>query len=242
MFLLDKSFWEIRKTKSTGKGVFATKVIPGGALIGDYTGRVISADEDTSDEYGMYNMWLHYNLVYADPETDGIHLLNHSCEPNCAMFPYQGHIIFFALRKIFPKEQLTIQYLIDPAPHKEVATMHPCFCKAQMCKGILHGTEEASRRWGDFLDIEYAKFKQEELPIGTVISKLAKYPEDIADNPVYDLFGSVKRSPLRLKNKTLPPLLTIRELIRDSGKRLLFPGLNLIIHGIQNEMVVAEVK
>jgi SET domain-containing protein len=104
MILLEKSYWEIRKTKSMGRGVFATKEIPPGTIIGDYLGEVVDPSEDTSDEFGMYNLWINFEtMVYADPNTEGLHLLNHSCAPNISMFPYKGHMLFFSLRKIFPR-------------------------------------------------------------------------------------------------------------------------------------------
>src|SRR4051812_33211614 len=114
MFLLNKSFWEVRKTKSTGRGVFARKIIEGGTVLGDYIGEIMSPEED-NDEGGIYGMWINSTtIVNADPAAEGIHLINHSCEPNVAMYSYKGHILYFALRKIFPGEQLVIQYLIDP--------------------------------------------------------------------------------------------------------------------------------
>ena len=71
MFLLDKDYWEIRKTKDKGKGVFAMKPIGQGSLIGDYVGKLVhlnDVDFDNekkklylmyyNDEFGIYHAYM----------------------------------------------------------------------------------------------------------------------------------------------------------------------------------------
>ena len=41
MFLIKDDFWQIKKTKERGYGVFARKEIKAGTIIGDYLGKVI---------------------------------------------------------------------------------------------------------------------------------------------------------------------------------------------------------
>src|SRR3989344_4466444 len=44
MFLIKDDFWQIKKTKERGYGVFARKEIKAGTIIGDYLGKVIKTD------------------------------------------------------------------------------------------------------------------------------------------------------------------------------------------------------
>jgi hypothetical protein len=243
MILLEKSYWEIRKTKSMGRGVFATKEIPPGTIIGDYLGEVVDPSEDTSDEFGMYNLWINFEtMVYADPNTEGLHLLNHSCAPNISMFPYKGHMLFFSLRKIFPREQLTLNYRINSPPHSETVLLHPCYCKNRFCRGTQHNTDTEEALWGEFLEREFSKTKQLKLPVGTIIKPLINYPTSIPDDPIHDLFGSSKRKPLRIADKNISNIPKLRELIRTSGKQLYFSNLSLIILAIKSNVLIAEGK
>lgn len=233
MFLLDKSFWQVRKTKSMGKGVFAFKTIEAGSVIGDYMGEIISSDEDDETD-AVYGMWINdTTVINADAQSEGIHLINHSCEFNCAMYSYKGHVLYFATRKIFPGEQLMVHYLIDIPGRGEVANMYSCRCGTVVCRGTMHGTDMMSNGWGSIsTNLEH------ELPLHTQLPMLTTYPQQVPDFPFYDLFGSTKTTPLRLKDTKLPDLTDIRHLIRTSGKRLYFINLKLTIHGIQNGMLI----
>src|SRR5579871_5079449 len=117
MFLLSPDYWEIKKTKNKGKGVFAKKNIIAGTIIGDYLGKIIRKDDEEKyeDKYGFYAMYYHGRAtIFPEVKQPGIHLINHSCMPNCYMYTYQGHTLYFALRRIFAGEELTVSYLVSP--------------------------------------------------------------------------------------------------------------------------------
>jgi len=140
MFLLDKSYYEIRDTKEKGKGVFAKKDIEAGTVIGDYLGKLIKFEDEESyeDKYGLYSMY--YNekaTIFADQKSIGIHLINHSCSANCGMFPYGLRCLYFSIRKIFKGEELTVHYGIS-APKSRLEKNYPCSCKSINCIGTMH--------------------------------------------------------------------------------------------------------
>ena len=116
MFLIPEDFWEVRKTAEKGLGVFAKKEILAGTVIGDYLGKVIkTAEYDLErDAKGLFLMYLNDSAsIYPDLSKPGIHLLNHSCEPNCWIYCFRGHTLFFALRNIKKGEELYCHYGVD---------------------------------------------------------------------------------------------------------------------------------
>mgnify|MGYP001559395028 FL=1 len=108
MILLKQTYWKVKTTKHKGDGLFAKKDIQPGVVIGDYLGKVLhnSEIEIPSEKENFYLMYYHDRAsIFPDLTKPGAHLFNHSCEPNCALFTYQGHILFFSLRKIFAGEK-----------------------------------------------------------------------------------------------------------------------------------------
>lgn len=241
MFLLDTSFWEIKTTRYAGRGVFACREIPAGTVIGDYIGMVIRPEEDPSDNEGMYNMWVGGNtLVRASPEETGVHIINHSCEADCGMYPYHGHVLIFALRKLFPGEELTLQYLIDPPEERPAAWMHVCACGSITCRGTLHGTEAECDRWGAYLDKRFREDGQFTCALkpGELLRQLGKYPDRIGDDSIYDLFGTLCKPPMGIPDITIPDIETIRRRIRSSGRRLELNNHAYCIYGVKNSLVL----
>src|SRR5476651_958428 len=110
MFILPPEYLDVRKTEDRGNGVFAKKDIPAGTIIGDYLGKLIREEEEEKyeDEKCFYLMYYSNKAsIFPDGKKPGIHLINHSCEPNTYMYTYQGRTLYFALRQIFAGEELT---------------------------------------------------------------------------------------------------------------------------------------
>ena len=144
MLFLPEDSWEIKVTPDKGRGVFAKKKISKNTLIGDYLGVVtklenLDFEQEKQDMYAMY-----YNdtsFIYpTDIAAPGVHLINHSCDPNCTIYPHKGHILFIALRDIKPNEELTIDYKLAPAENCNPCT-HQCFCGSKVCRGTMHLSE-----------------------------------------------------------------------------------------------------
>jgi len=145
MFLIDKSYYEIKKTKDRGRGVFCKKEIKKYTVIGEYTGiKIKIAEYDLEkDKDGLYLMFLDDKYaIYPDLTKIDIHLINHSCDPNCWISNDKKHVYFYSLRNIKAGEEITISYLLPPKDKTCNPCTHDCKCKSKICTGTMHLTEE----------------------------------------------------------------------------------------------------
>lgn len=188
MFLLKKEYWQIKKTKEKGYGVFASKEINAGVVIGDYLGKVIKTEQYNldDDKNGLYLMYFSNQAsIYPNLNKPDVHLLNHSCQPNCWIYVYKGHSLFFALRKIKPYEELTISYLLSPKGKSCNPCIHLCKCKSKVCTGTMHLSEEKYQIWQNFQNKENKKTRKVKVVFGKNLPRLAYYPKIIPNNPIY---------------------------------------------------------
>lgn len=188
MFLLADDYWQIKKTKEKGYGVFAKRQIKAGTTIGDYLGKVIkTAEYDlASDKKGLYLMYFSDQAsIYPNLKKPGIHLLNHSCTPNCWIYTYHGHTLFFALRKIKAGEELTISYLLSPLEDTCKNCPHTCKCKSKFCTGTMHLSKAKYEKWQKWQNLKKKKTKTPKTIFGKNLQKLTSYPKTIPNNPIY---------------------------------------------------------
>ncbi len=243
MFLLSNDFWKIKKSKKKGRGVFTKKDIAPGIVIGDYLGKVIRIqDEDTYDN-GKHFYAMYYSdtaLVSPDPRKNDIHLFNHSCTPNCWMYTYKGHTLYFSLRHIFPGEELTVSYLLSPLDKYCKPCTHLCDCGGVICFQTMHLSEKRYEKWEKFHDEESKRTKPEKVTIGQDLSMLSSYPKEIQDDPIYTLFGANEVEPLTIQEQAVPSITELRKMIRESGKTLQFSNLNLKIFGVLDNLLISE--
>lgn len=186
MFLISEDSWRIKATYEKGLGVFAKKEIMAGTVIGDYLGKVIKTAQYNldRDKYGLYLMYFSDEAsIYPNLKKPGIHLLNHSCSPNCWIYTYRGHTLFFALRKIKPKEELTISYLLSPKDDCNPCT-HNCKCNSEFCTGTMHLSKIKYEKWQTFQN-KKKKTKVSKVVFGKNLPKLASYPKTIPNDPIY---------------------------------------------------------
>lgn len=244
MILLSADTWEVRTTTKKGRGVFATRDIEPGAVIGDYIGKTIRIDDEDKYEKGNDLYLMYYSetaSIYPDKKKPGIHFLNHSCTPNCWMYTYHGHTLFFALRRIHKGEELTISYLMQPLDEDCDPCTHLCYCDGLICDQTMHLTPKRHSAW-TLLDERLAKkTKHKRAVIGKILPLLDRYPKRIGDHPVYTLFGAIDQVPLRVTASKLPSITTMRKLLRVSGRTLLFPKLRLHIYGVRDGLLVSKI-
>jgi hypothetical protein len=141
MFLINEDYWQVRKTKDRGRGVFCTKEIKAKTIIGEYTGQKIKiAEYDLEkDKDGLYLMFLNDKYaIYPDLTKTDIHLINHSCDPNCWISNKNKRVYFFALRNIKVGEEITISYLLPPKDKTCNPCTHDCHCGSKKCTGTMH--------------------------------------------------------------------------------------------------------
>jgi hypothetical protein len=243
MFIIDNSFYKIKETPDRGRGVFAKKEMAPGMVLGDYLGKLIGCDEEEvyDKKYGLYTMNFSQKLTIFpdDPAKEGVHLLNHSCTPNCEAIPYQGHKIFFTLRKIFPGEELTIDYgVAQPDIGDEFSC--PCYCGSLLCRGTMHVSRERYQAWEKAVGSDNEKYVNDPgYKKGDLLKPLKSYPKAIEDHPIYNLWANHVQSPLALDNDFLPSISGIRQQLRASGRRLNFKKLNMSVYGVINGLVIS---
>jgi len=243
MFLLPQGSIELKESENKGRGVFTNQDIAPGIIIGDYLGKIINPAEEDSYDNGEHFYAMYYSdtaLVAPDPQQTGIHLLNHSCAPNCWMYTYKGHTLYFSLRHIFPGEELTVAYLLSPLDKDCDPCTHLCDCGSAICFQTMHLSKKAYKEWEEFETKKAAETQAEEVSFGQDLQKLSEYPESIPDDPIYTLFGSTLADAEKRTDQEVPSLLELRKLIRETGKRLDFTKLNLRVLGLLQNLIITE--
>lgn len=247
MFLLPDSYYTVKKTKYKGRGVFAAKDIEASSVIGDYLGKIIKKDSNDEIKDGLYDMagGTKYDVL-ANPKIKGVHFINHSCANNCDVYPYKGHMLFFALRKIFKGEELSFNYWLY-APDEKTTTCdtHACYCESRICLGTMHHAAGNFDAWEDFVKKEFG-VAYTKLPgkYGEQLPPLETYPVSVDLNKKnsydYDIFGSEAKPAEMYSDAALPTTIELKKRIRETGKHLSFSKLHVTIYGIRDAMLVAE--
>lgn len=226
---------QVKTTAQKGKGVFATAEIPAGAVIGDYLGTIVPADSNEEEENGaVYDMWYSDKAdICPDPDTSGVHLLNTSCEPNCAMAAIDRHTIIFALRKIFPGEELTYDYFLGEQDEDCKPGTDNCHCGSPLCRGTMYSNPMAYDAWDKYLETIMQDLPEEPpVAYGKPLPPLKEYPETIEDNLIYPLYGNRNAKPHICTIDSLSSMENLRDTLRSTGKQLIFPELGIIVEGI----------
>lgn len=238
MFLLPEDSVEIRQTEKKGRGIFATKAILPGTVIGDYIGQIVKAVSEDEDGSDFYTMYYHNRAnIEPDPRKPGIHFINHSCMPNIWIYTYYGHALYFALRHIFKGEELSTNYLIG-TKHGCTDCIHACHCRTQVCKQTMHTEKSKYDAWQDVDETLSKLTKRVRIKFNQELPLLPSYPDTIADNAIYDMYGSAYVEPLVMPQKTLPEKDVLRELIRTTGRQLVFPKSNKHVLGVDNDLLI----
>ena len=97
----------------TGLGLFATKPIKRTAYIATYRGRRISTEESEERERRGAKYMFELNrrwTIDGSSRWNAARYLNHSCRPNAKPVLRKGRIVFVALRRIAPGEEITYDY------------------------------------------------------------------------------------------------------------------------------------
>ncbi len=168
-------FYEIKETKSKGKGVFISRSIKKGeylfhldlTLLQSYTLNEISQNPELSQvaEHSDYIGNGKYVIDLSPPS-----YINHSCAPNCVVKMESISIKnVIALRDIMEGEELTVDYTltaVDQFDGKGFWVLN-CKCGSENCRGKVVG---------DFFTLpkEYQRKFYKNLP-PTIIEQYKKY-------------------------------------------------------------------
>jgi len=189
MFLIPDSFWKIKKTKDKGRGVFARKPIGQGSLIGDYVGKLIHYEDVDFDKEKKKLYLMYYDDeagIYPDLTKPGVHLLNHSCSPNCWITRFKNHTVVFVLKNIKKGKELTTSYLLPPKMNCSPCN-HKCYCKSKNCTGSMHLTEAGYKKWQKFQDKHGNKDMYKTKKVAGELKPLKKYPKSISKKLISEI-------------------------------------------------------
>lgn len=180
MFLIPPDYFEIKKIKGKGNGVFALKDIPAGIVIGDYTGKILRPEEALVDEKNFYLMYYHDRAVISpDLKKVGVHLINHSCFPNSSLLVYKGHTLAFSFKKISKGEELTILYMLPPIDKYCDPCLHVCNCGDLNCSKTMHMSKDKYKYWRKITEKQSKETKKERIRYGQDLPILTSYPNRI---------------------------------------------------------------
>ncbi len=194
MIFLPNEYWQVKSTKNKGQGIFAKNKIQKGTVIGDYAGRIVrTRDVDLNTEKeNMYLMYYHDQAsIHPDLAAPGLQLVNHSCSPNCWVYSFHGHTLFFALQDIKKGEELTIDYLLAPKSKFCNPCTHTCKCDNQNCRKSFHLTQEKFEKWRNFQDKYLGGDKKARIKYGENLKLFSKYPNKINSQYIKSLLLEV---------------------------------------------------
>ena len=125
-----------------GRGVYATRFIPEGTRIIEYTGQRVSweaAPDDENDPH-TFNFGLESGEV-IDPTIGGndARWINHCCNPNCEAIEEDDRIFIYAKRNIEGGEELFYDYAleIDEPMTEQSKSKFACHCGSPNCRGTM---------------------------------------------------------------------------------------------------------
>jgi uncharacterized protein len=135
---------EVRESGVHGRGVYATKPIPKGAPIIEYTGQRVLWENVPNDPANPHTFLfgLDNGTEVIDPTIRGneARWINHSCDPNCEAIEEEDERVFiYALRDLQQGEELFYDYAlqVDEPITREVAEESRCFCGSSRCRGTM---------------------------------------------------------------------------------------------------------
>jgi len=144
----NRDFVRLGRSRIEGKGLFAKRKIPKGTRIIEYAGKRLPVD----------NLWIevdpkkpgHTYLFRLNETTviDGAQggnesrFINHSCDPNCEPYGFDGNMYIYAMRDIVRGEELTFDYKLtasrnNPERERQTKDEHICRCGAANCRGTM---------------------------------------------------------------------------------------------------------
>ncbi|MCE9644113.1 SET domain-containing protein [Candidatus Parcubacteria bacterium] len=118
------------KRSSAGIGLFTYSPIKKGECVIEYTGRVISKEEEFTNN-SLYLFEVHkYKTIDGRARSNLARYINHSCRPNCEPEIRKGRVFIMARKAIKAGEELTYDY------EKEYFDEHikPKGCRCPKCQ------------------------------------------------------------------------------------------------------------
>ena len=98
------------KRSRSGLGLYTFDPIKKGACIIEYTGRMLTPEENKTVENQYLFRISRTKTLDGSPRSNTARYINHSCRPNCEIDVYRGRIYILANRNIKAGEELNYDY------------------------------------------------------------------------------------------------------------------------------------
>ncbi|HEY2799147.1 MAG TPA: SET domain-containing protein-lysine N-methyltransferase [Chthoniobacterales bacterium] len=138
---------KVRRSGIHGTGVYTTRMIRKGTRIIEYTGALIPARQakklephDPDNPYHTFYYLLdNGDVIDAGVGGNAARWINHSCDPNCSTEEEAHRIFIYALRTIYPGEELFYDYSLEPGERRTrtLEKAYACFCGSPRCRGSM---------------------------------------------------------------------------------------------------------
>lgn len=129
IFASDESY-SVIDVEPKGRSVFANRDYSPAELILFFTGDIIPLDQITD--------FTHYIQIAPDsflgPSGQADDYVNHSCDPNCAVYFENDCLVLKAIKKIKKGQEITFDY--GTIQFCEPTTFY-CGCRSRKCRGLI---------------------------------------------------------------------------------------------------------
>ena len=99
-----------RAPKGMGLGLYAEETIPKNACIVEYTGKILSKDEETKSRSRYLFTITKNKTIDGNVKSNIARYINHSCKPNAEAVIHKGRIFIFSIRPIKAGEPISYDY------------------------------------------------------------------------------------------------------------------------------------
>lgn len=131
--------FEIRDTKTKGKGLFALKHFDKGHIILRFEGEFISLNDAIKQPSEVSERYLQIGSeLYLNVDKKQSSFVNHSCKPNCYVKIAINNAFLISQYPILPNEELTIDYALTSTEDFNTFSM-PCNCNNYGCRKMISG-------------------------------------------------------------------------------------------------------
>jgi hypothetical protein len=130
----------VKESPIHGQGLFAVERIEEGEIVCIKGGAVFNREtlREVSERLGPAEIQIASDLFIgplSEAEREGSMIFsNHSCDPNIGV---RGQIIFVAMRRIDPCEELTHDWAMTDDDDYQLQ----CRCRAENCRGVITGQD-----------------------------------------------------------------------------------------------------
>ncbi len=146
----------VRGSQIHGRGVFATRDIAAGTRIVEYKGERIT-EKQALQRHGRNKENPHHTFFFSledgrliDGAKDGNNArwINHACAPNCEAAEQDGRVFIYALRDIFPGEELGYDYglIVSERHTPALKRAYACHCGASNCRKTMLAPKRKSTK------------------------------------------------------------------------------------------------